>query len=73
VSHAREEAHTAGLCASCRHVQRIASARGSRFYLCELSRTDARFPRYPRLPVLTCAGYARDAAINTSTEDGHSL
>jgi GNAT superfamily N-acetyltransferase len=48
---------TAGLCASCRHVQIIASARGSRFYLCERSRTDPRYPRYPRLPVLACAGY----------------
>jgi GNAT superfamily N-acetyltransferase len=38
-------------------VQRVASARGSTFYLCARSRIDARFPRYPRLPVLTCAGY----------------
>lgn len=53
------EAHV-GLCATCIHVQRIESARGSRFYLCERSRTDARYARYPRLPVLTCAGYESD-------------
>jgi hypothetical protein len=35
----------------------VESGRGSRFYLCGRSRTDARFPRYPRLPVLRCAGY----------------
>jgi hypothetical protein len=46
-----------GLCDSCRHARGITSGRGSRFVLCELSRTDARFPRYPRLPVLTCSGY----------------
>lgn len=46
----------------------ITSARGSRFYLCERSRTDARYPRYPRLPVLTCAGYERiDDAIVSPT------
>jgi hypothetical protein len=25
--------------------------------MCELSKTDATFPRYPRLPVLQCRGY----------------
>jgi hypothetical protein len=54
-----DEVHV-GLCATCHHVQRIESARGSRFYLCERSRTDARYPRYPRLPVLMCAGYESD-------------
>ena len=47
----------AGLCPDCLHSRRIESARGSAFILCELSRTDPRFPKYPRLPVLTCAGY----------------
>jgi hypothetical protein len=47
----------AGLCPNCLHSRRIESARGSTFMLCELSRTDSRFPKYPRLPVLTCGGY----------------
>jgi hypothetical protein len=47
----------AGLCASCRHAREVVSGKGSGFVLCELSRTDRRFPRYPRLPVLACAGY----------------
>lgn len=46
-----------GLCGSCVHVQRVTSSRGSTFYLCRLSVTDARFPRYPPLPVHACAGY----------------
>ena len=46
-----------GLCASCRHVELVTSARGSMFYLCRLSNTDSRFPKYPALPVLSCAGY----------------
>ena len=53
-----EESETVGLCATCRNVKRITSDRGSRFYLCELSKTDSRFPKYPRLPVLRCKGYA---------------
>jgi hypothetical protein len=35
----------------------VTSARGSQFILCELSRSDARFARYPRLPVLSCEGF----------------
>ena len=46
-----------GLCLDCCFSQRIRSARGSSFYLCELSRVDPAFPKYPRLPVLDCAGY----------------
>jgi GNAT superfamily N-acetyltransferase len=53
-------------------VQRIASARGSQFYLCERSRTDASYPRYPRLPVLTCAGYERNDDDIVSTTDSPS-
>ena len=48
---------SAGLCSECRHARAVETRRGSRFVLCELSRTDTRFPRYPRLPVLGCAGF----------------
>lgn len=45
-----------GLCARCRHARRVATPR-SLFWLCERSRDDASFARYPRLPVLTCLGF----------------
>jgi hypothetical protein len=45
-----------GLCASCAHSRTIPAKR-STFWMCELSRTDPSFPRYPRLPVLRCRGY----------------
>lgn len=48
---------TVGLCAHCAHVQVIVSDKGSRFYLCRMSFVDDRFPRYPPLPVVECAGY----------------
>lgn len=56
-----DEPSRAGLCADCDHARRIESARGSRFYFCELSRTDAAYDKYPRLPVLQCAGYKTSA------------
>lgn len=51
---------SAGLCADCVHARRIESARGSVFFLCELSLTDPHFAKYPRLPVISCSGYARE-------------
>jgi hypothetical protein len=52
-----EQHRTAGLCAACVHATIITSSRGSTFFLCQLSQADARFPRYPRLPVVRCEGY----------------
>jgi hypothetical protein len=57
----KDERQRVGLCFDCLHSQRIQSARGSMFYRCKLSDTDPSFPRYPRLPVLHCAGYSRKA------------
>jgi hypothetical protein len=51
----------AGLCDTCRHQKLVRNTRGSEFSLCELSKTDPRFPKYPRLPVRRCAGYFRDS------------
>ena len=48
-----------GLCRDCAHMQEVVSARGSTFYLCRRSATDPRFPRYPPIPVLACAGFER--------------
>jgi hypothetical protein len=47
----------AGLCANCVNVRLVSSDRGSTFIFCGLSRSDPRFPKYPRLPVISCAGY----------------
>jgi hypothetical protein len=47
----------AGLCDTCQHQKLIKSGRGSVFSMCLLHRTDARFPKYPRIPVERCPGY----------------
>ncbi len=62
MSDARQQTHdaqAAGLCADCLHSRRIESAHGSVFILCNLSLSDPRFPKYPRLPVLSCDGYKK--------------
>ena len=46
-----------GLCVNCKFMRTIQSDRGSVFYQCQLSATNPGFPKYPRLPVLRCAGY----------------
>lgn len=46
-----------GLCRRCAHRRIVTSRKGSTFVLCERSRTDPSFPRYPPLPVLACRGY----------------
>ena len=51
----------AGLCAACRNVKVVDTRKGSRFFLCTLSEVDPRFPKYPPLPVMRCAGFDPDA------------
>jgi hypothetical protein len=51
----------AGLCDSCEHQQLVRNTRGSTFSLCRRSRDDPAYLRYPRLPVIECPGYQRDA------------
>lgn len=53
---AREVA--SGLCADCCHRKLIVSDRGTQFTMCLLSKQDPRFPKYPRLPVRSCRGFA---------------
>lgn len=49
-----------GLCARCRHARLVQTPR-SRFWLCERSRQDASYERYPRLPMLACRGFEEGA------------
>jgi len=58
MSEKKFDARIAGLCADCEHAVHIESDKGSMFLQCALSFTDRGFPKYPRLPVLACPGYA---------------
>jgi hypothetical protein len=50
-----------GLCDSCRHQRVVRNTRGSSFSLCQRSREDERYPKYPPTPVLRCRGHERRA------------
>lgn len=54
-----ERAARVGLCARCRHARRVVSSKGSEFWMCELYQLDARFTKYPPLPVLACDGFEK--------------
>jgi len=43
------------------HGRRVVSGRGSVFWRCARSERDPSFPKYPRLPVLRCAGHEPSA------------
>jgi hypothetical protein len=47
----------AGLCGGCRHARLNQTRRGPVYLRCQLASLDPAYPRYPRLPVLRCAGY----------------
>ena len=40
-------------------MREITTPRGSRFLLCQVSQTDARYPKYPPQPFVRCGGYQR--------------
>ena len=46
-----------GICLHCQHLKVVSNRRGSSFFLCQKSQEDTRFPRYPGIPVLACAGF----------------
>lgn len=48
-----------GLCATCARARRITNDRGSIFVLCLHSANDPSFPKYPRLPVISCRAFAK--------------
>lgn len=60
---------TIGLCEACIFHSLVVSSKGTEFHLCEKSKTNPSFPRYPRLPVKECEGF--QAEKNTPNESPH--
>ena len=58
----------AGLCNTCRNARAIVSGKGSVFLMCELSKTDPRFRKYPPLPVMRCEGWEKLAGDSANSE-----
>jgi hypothetical protein len=47
------------LCETCMRMREVVTPKGSRFLLCEVSRSDAAYPKYPAQPVVRCASYEK--------------
>jgi hypothetical protein len=58
-----------GLCDTCVHQRIVRNTRGSVFSLCQRSREDPEFPRYPRVPVRECRGYERRAEADAPARE----
>ncbi len=48
-----------GLCASCSNAKTLETKIGATIYLCSLAAKDARFRRFPLLPMVACEGFER--------------
>jgi hypothetical protein len=48
---------TRSLCETCAWMREIVTPKGSRFLLCQLSKTDQAYPKYPPQPIVRCSGY----------------
>jgi hypothetical protein len=51
------------LCETCQNMREVRTAR-SRFLLCELSVTNAVYPKYPPQPVVRCGGFQSTDEVN---------
>ena len=45
------------LCEACHRMREVITPKGSRFLLCELSKTSSEYLKYPPQPVIRCDGY----------------
>ena len=46
-----------GLCTYCDWSKQIKTAKKSSFIMCNLSKIDQRYTKYPQLPLLECEGF----------------
>jgi len=47
----------------------VVSGKGSVFWMCERSKVDARFRKYPPLPVLACPGFEEGAGAGGEIDE----
>ena len=52
-----EDPDPVGLCRDCRYARQVPASQAT-YWLCRRSADDPTFPRYPRLPVTSCRGFA---------------
>ena len=62
-----------GLCATCGFARHVSGRRGSTFTLCGRHAFDPSYAKYPRLPVLACAGYEPRVARISRISQGEPM
>jgi hypothetical protein len=62
---------THSLCETCASMREVITPKESRFFLCQLSRTDPAFPKYPPQPVVRCDGYRPRDNKEQETQGGN--
>lgn len=60
---------THSLCETCASMREVITPKGSRFLLCQLSKNDPAFRRYPPQPVVRCNGYQSRDGTERVAED----
>jgi hypothetical protein len=53
------ESAIVGLCSDCAHAKKLKTKIDATIYLCGRAAADSRFPKFPRLPIMACAGYEK--------------
>jgi hypothetical protein len=56
------------LCETCARMREVVTPKGSRFLLCELSRTNADYAKYPPQPIVRCSGYQETKQTERATK-----
>jgi hypothetical protein len=54
---------TQSLCETCAWMREVTTPKGSRFQLCQLSKMNPAFPKYPPQPVARCDGFTQNQAV----------
>jgi hypothetical protein len=49
-------------------MREVVTPKGSRFLLCQLSKTDPDYPKYPPQPVVRCDGYQKKEQTGGTVE-----
>ena len=58
------------LCETCAAMREVFTPKGSRFLLCQLSKIDLAYPKYPPQPVVRCDGYRARETSEQDTKQG---
>ncbi len=56
------------LCETCAWVREVITAKQSRFLLCQLSRSNPAFAKYPPQPVIKCDGFQQKDTEEQATK-----